>query len=404
MLQKNEFSRSAVAIACEQRRFFPSKINIWSFETVQSAVAVSLHGGQGEVMKVKLAILHNDLLYLNRLAAVLGAKYSDRLALYSFSNPETALESLAKEKIDVFLADDAFEIDPQLLPEKCGFAYFVESPEVCQVKGSPAICQFQRTELLYKQILGLFSETLGETSVRNLYNNRTKVLVFSSPCGGTGTSTLAAACAVHYAATRKRCLYLNLEEFSGADAYFSGEGTSDMSDVIYAVKSKRSSLPLKLESCVKRDQRGVYFFSSAKVALDMMELTAEERVELITALIDSGSYDVLLIDVAFRLEKETRAVFDQAHVLVWVSDGMATSDYKIARAYHALQVLYQNEQGALDERVCLLQNKAVGEALPLRTGPGIRSAGALPKIRHQMEESIVDPLAAFDAFDAILEV
>ena len=95
-------------------------------------------------MRIKLAILHSDPVYLNRLISILSAKYHERLALYSFTEQETAMEAIAREKIDVFLADDLFGIPTEELPEKCGFAYFVDSPEVDTFKGAPAICQFQR--------------------------------------------------------------------------------------------------------------------------------------------------------------------------------------------------------------------------------------------------------------------
>lgn len=349
-------------------------------------------------MRIKLAILHSDPVYLNRLVSILSAKYHERLALYSFTEQETALEAIVREKIDVFLADDIFGIPTEELPEKCGFAYFVDSPEVDTFKGSPAICQFQRTELIYKQILGVFSDALGETSVRNLYSGSAKVLVFSSPCGGTGTSSLAAACAVHYAAAGKRCVYLNLEDFGSADSYFSGEGAFSISDVIYAVKSRRGSLSVKLESCLKRDASGVLYFSGPKVALDMMELNPEDRKELVSALVDSGICDCVLVDMPFDLKKETRGIYALAHVLVWVCDGQPVSIHKTAKAYEALKLLEQGGSNQLWERVCLLQNKLTSDAAD-PVPEGLRKAGGVRSVSGQL----IGQLAASPAFDAILE-
>ena len=92
------------------------------------------------------------------------------------------------------------------------------------------------------------------------------MIIFSSPSGGVGTSSMAAACAVHYAMQGKKVLYLNLEKFGSADVFFSGEGQFDMSDIIYTLKSKKTNLALKLESCVKQDISGVYFYSQSKRA------------------------------------------------------------------------------------------------------------------------------------------
>ena len=49
-----------------------------------------------------------------------------------------------------------------------------------------------------------------------------------------------------------------------------------MSGIIFALKSKKTNLSMKMESCVKQDPRGVYFYSQSKVALDMLELGADE--------------------------------------------------------------------------------------------------------------------------------
>lgn len=353
-------------------------------------------------MKIKLAILHSDISYLQRLSSALEMKYGDKLSLYSFTDLAIALSALPKERIDVFLADDSFKIEPAQLPPKCGFAYFVDSPEMDTVNGCKAICKFQRTELMYKQILGVFSEALGDLSIRNVYSESTKVIIFSSPCGGTGTSTLAAACSAHFAGIGKRSLYLNFERFGEADIYFSAEGTANMSDVVYAAKSGRGNLPIKLESCVKQDNCGVYYFSAAKVALDIMELTAEEKKKLISALIYSNHYDYIIIDMDFDLEKQTLSLFHQAHMLVWVSDGLLSSNRKIARAYAALSVLEQNEQNPLSERVCTIQNKYSSTLGDTVSGLELRSAGLVPKIRHKVDERIIVPISASGTFDAIL--
>lgn len=358
-------------------------------------------------VRIKLAILHSDPTYVSRLTSALEAKYRNRLLLHSFTSPEKALESLVPEKIDVLLADDTFEIDKGAIPEKCGFAYLVDSPEMTTLRGCPTVCQFQRTELLYKNVLNIFSEALGDASVRNLYSDRGKVIIFSSPCGGSGTSTLAAACAAHFALIGKQSLYLNLESFGGADTYFSGEGVADMSDVIYAVKRRRGSLPIKLESYARRDSSNACYFSTAKMALDMLELTAADRQDLVSVLAESGGYDYVIVDMSFDLRKESFALFQKAHALVWVSDGTLVANQKTTRAYEALRMLEKGETAPLTDRVCLLLNKIPAGMEGEFPTPGMPVAGAIAKIRHQMNESIAGLIAASpsaSAFDAILGV
>lgn len=270
-----------------------------------------------KIMKIKLAILEKDQSYLNRIVSAFSTKYSDKFEIYSFTDEKIAIETLDSSRIDVLVASDAFEIDVTAIPKRCGFAYFVDSPGVDTVNGQRAICKFQKADLIYKQILSIYSENSGSVFGIELGDNSTKVIFFSSPCGGTGTSTVAAACAVHFAAQRKKTLYLNMEMFGSSDSFFSSEGMFDMSDIIYALKSKKANLGMKLESCVKQDVSGVYFISQCKVALDMNELNTEDVLKLISELKLHGSYDYIVVDIDFsNININVSNILDDVEVIL----------------------------------------------------------------------------------------
>lgn len=48
-------------------------------------------------MKIKVAVLDNDISYLNRIVAAFGIKYSEKMELYSFTEYEIVI-SILKEK------------------------------------------------------------------------------------------------------------------------------------------------------------------------------------------------------------------------------------------------------------------------------------------------------------------
>ena len=227
-------------------------------------------------MKIKLALLDSDQNYLNRIVTAFNIKYADKLEIYSFTKLESAMAALEPSRIDVLVASDTFVVESSALPKRCQLAYFVESADVDSVNDQRAICKFQKADLIYRQILSIYSEYAGSASGLKLGDDSCKVIAFTSPCGGVGSSTMAAACALHYAARGKRTLYLNFERFGSSDAFFAAEGQFDMSGIIFALKSKKTNLSMKMESCVKQDPRGVYFYSQSKVALDMLELGADD--------------------------------------------------------------------------------------------------------------------------------
>lgn len=354
-------------------------------------------------MKIKLAILEKDASYLNRFINVFSTKYAEKMEIYSFTAKDVALNALSENRIDVFIASDAFEINVEELPRKCSFAYFVDSPDVESVDEQRAICKFQKIDLIYKQILSLYAEKASNISDLKIGDESTKVIAFASPSGGVGCSTVAAACALHFASLGKKVLYLNVERFGSADRFFEGEGQFDMSDVIFAIKSKKSNLALKLESCVKVDPRGVYFYSETKNAMDMLELKNEECVQLISELKISGTYEYIILDVDFMVGKDMMALYHQCNCVIWVGDGSAISNGKLVRAYQVLATIEAKVDEPLTSMMRLIYNKFSNKTSTVVEGIEIKNIGGVPRYEHATTQQIITQIASMDIFDKIFE-
>lgn len=352
-------------------------------------------------MRIKLAILEKDQSYLSRIVSVFSTKYSDKFEIYSFTDKEMALATVAAARIDVLVSSDAHDIDVKTLPAKCAFAYFVDSADVDHYNDQRAICKFQKVDLIYKQILSIYSEKASSVSGIKLGEESAKVIAFCSPCGGVGTSCMAAAAAAYYASKGSKTLYLNLEKLGEADAFFSGEGQFDMSDIVFALKSKKTNLPLKLESCVKQDSSGVYFYSKTKVALDMYELTTEDILRLISELTLIGTYDRIVLDLDFSMSADMLKVLRKTCCVVWVGDGSTISNSKICRAFQALQILEQSADAPLNNRVTLLYNKFSNKTSETVGEIGIRTVGGAPRFEHASTTQVVEQLSKMDFFENI---
>lgn len=354
-------------------------------------------------MKIKLAILDEDNNYLNRIMSVFGSKYDDKLEVYSFTDKEVALSVLESSKIDVLLSDEVFNIEVENLPKRCGFAYLVDSVEINLLRGQKAIGRYQKVDLIYKEIIDIYSEKAEGTSGLGKNNDLCTLISFCSVAGGTGCSNMAAACAMHFAKQGKRTLYLNLEKFGSSDVFFSGDGSSDMSDIIFSLKSKKSNLRLKLESCVKQDKSGVYFFSQAKIALDMLELSPEDCIYLVTALKNSCSYDYIIVDSEFSIDKEIIEFYKQMHAVVWISDGSETANMKTFRAYNALQIIENGAEVQLNNKIILAYNKFSNKTSKAIEDLSANNIGGAPRYEHATSKQVLEQLSALPLFDKILE-
>lgn len=352
-------------------------------------------------MKIKLAILENDQGYLNRIVSVFSTRYADKFQIYSFTELEYAVSALEAEKIDVLIANDFFSIDIDLLPKRCSFAYFVDSADIDTVNGQRAICKFQKAELIYKQILSIYSENAGNLAGLKLTDDESKIIVFSSPCGGTGTTSVAVACAINFAKKGKNVLFLSFEDFGSSDLYFSGEGQFDMSDVIFALKSKKSNVAMKLESYVKKDSSGVCFFSKAKFALDMLEFNHEERIQLLEHLKMFGSYDYIVLDCSFGLDKQHLEYYKKSHNIVMVGDGSTISNIKISGAYNSMITIEQALDVSVANRFSLIYNKFSSKTGNIIENADLKNLGGAPTFLQATDRQIAQELSKLDIFEKL---
>jgi len=352
-------------------------------------------------MKIKLAILDKDANYLSRINSVFANKFSDKLEVYSFTEAEKALACLKTSKVNVFIASDDFEIEPEELPKHCGFAYLVESSNMESYRDQPTICKYQKAEMIYKTMVDIFSDYLSKVIGGNVdSDSKVQVLTFVSASGGVGSSSAAAACAINLSSVGQKTLYLNLEQFGNAEAFFSGVGQMDFGDVIFALKSKKTNLFSKLESNVRQDSSGVYFYAAPKTALDMMELKTEEIQRLISDLKISDSYKNIVFDIDFSFNESTIEIFKQSSTIVFVSDGSDISNGKLLRAYDALGILEDRFDAPLLPHIAVFYNKFSNKTNKILDN-GIRSLGGAPRYSHASVEQVVSQLVGLGIFSKI---
>lgn len=353
-------------------------------------------------MKIKVIILEKDTVYLSRIATAFNIKYADKLEIYSFTEKEIAIEFAAKSKVDVFLANEGIDIETGELPTNCGFAYLVESMEIESIKNEMAICKFQKVELIYKQILSIFSEKVTDITGIHLNDTEEKaVIAFVSASGGTGSSVAAAACAMNFTKKGKKVLYLNLEKYGSADVFFSAEGISNLGDIIYAIKSKKGNLSMKLESTVKQDASGVYFYSPTKVALDFAELTKEEIQKLIKDIKMFGGYDYIILDLDFSLDSGDMKILQGCNKVVFVSDGTEISNLKLSRVMECLNIMEQQSEAKFLMRCYILYNRFSSQTSKVMEIKEVKELGGIKRYEGLTVKQLLQQVADMTVFDRL---
>lgn len=266
----------------------------------------------------------------------------------------------------------------------------------------PAIGKYQKVDLIYSQLLNLYAETSG--SKRSGFSGSdTTVIAFCSAAGGTGASTMAAANAVHHAREGKNVLLLNIEDFGSTELYFEGPGSFDFGDIIYALKSKKSNLAMKLESCVREDQNGVKFIPSPGFAMDMLELKFEEKKQLLHEIANFGGYDLVILDLDFSIDKETLDLLDELDKVIMVSDGTESGNLKTFRMLTALETLQDNLDMNLLSKMYLAYNGFSHTSGRTIENLNIPELGGLPRIQGATPRILIETLCNDTLFDLMGE-
>ena len=235
-------------------------------------------------MIIRLSILGRNDSYMKRLLNFCRADYADKLELSCFSEIAPFEQSLSRERYDIVLLDETIGYSVPELPEGTAVAWLTD--EVYQEKdGLPAICRYQGIPQFYRELLALYAEHSGRSiRTETLMGEGAVFFAVVGSSGGCGASCVAAALAKNLAARKKRVIYINLEPFGDPSLYFQGEGKETFSDLVYALKSNRANLGIRMESIMRQDPCGVYFYAAPENPLERQELTPEEGEQLILNL------------------------------------------------------------------------------------------------------------------------
>lgn len=308
-------------------------------------------------MKIKIMIVDQDRNYTTRLLKGFQRCLSDKAEIWVFSDPENFYQEISTSYADLILVDSKIEVDRSRIPENVTFSYFCDRIDIEEIDGISAICKYQKIEILYKMMLGLFAEKASNIKLRHS-ESAVPVTMFLSVQGGSGTSAAAAAYALSRGQAQKKIFYLNLEKFGDSDLYFNGDGVMSFSDVIYALKSRKSNLIMKLESSVKKDISGVEFFSTCRNAYDMFELKDNEISSLIQGISQMKDYDEIVIDLSGELDARMNLLVEEfADRIVYVCDGSPVGNKKFERFCEVLRVKEQQKERNILGKVQLLYNR-----------------------------------------------
>ena len=355
-------------------------------------------------MRIKLAVVVNDKNYLSRICSVLDTEYADKLETYYFSDINFVTDSLKNgEKYDVILADTSFDVVDERFLKKSVFAFFSDSNDIETYKDKPCIGKYQKVDVIFREILRLYSEQANNNVVfKSSDNSGCSVISVVSAAGGVGSSTIAAAIALHKQQSGANVIYINLEAFGSTNMFFSAPGEGDFSNIIFALKSKKSNLSFKLDSEVKNSPEGVAFFDECRVALDKNSITTEECEHLIDEIVLKGNYNYVIVDADFSLSEHHLNILNKSDKVVFVTDGTELSNYKTMKAVNSIEIMEtQKESLNITDKSVLLYNRFSSKTSKQIENCELDTVGGINKLEGLDSSSLAKKISEYQVLDNI---
>ena len=156
---------------------------------------------------------------------------------------------------------------------------------------------------------------------------------------------------------------------------------------------------MKLQSTVKQDNCGVFYYSSVRVALDMMEMASQDYLVLQNELKALGCYDYVVMDVEFPKNQSAYKFFENCNSIVFVTSENETSFAKVNKAIRSIQILDNQADYPMQARMSLVYNKSSASN---HLQNDIRVLGAFPMYQSVSPSQMARQLSLSDVFDQLL--
>ncbi|MCL7748008.1 AAA family ATPase [Halalkalibacter alkaliphilus] len=350
--------------------------------------------------KVSIVIADQDTSYIESLATYIrNSDYSSKFDLKLFSQ---------KERLGQFLSSDTHAnillAPTSMLPQELkGLRVDVviglsEQAQTTEGDSVQTIFKYQPLKNLLSQVLTIYYERNSEEPKKVVHDGGTKVISVFSATGGTGKTTVAYNLARQIAQLDSHVFYLNIELVNSTPLLFETEEENNSSPLLYYLKANSEQLASKVEEmAVQDDETGISFFNLLPSAEEMRDLSEEELELLLTNLVDSGSYNYIVIDLDSTVNPKTLLALKKSDQVFWLLNNDIQSFHKTSYLLEELHSFLQD--GSFNERVSLVLNRYTGQIPELLDEFNLKITSYLPYVPQWKEVTNGKQLSSIPVFN-----
>ncbi|MBE5872029.1 MAG: hypothetical protein E7294_12355 [Lachnospiraceae bacterium] len=305
-------------------------------------------------MRQVMAVCDCEKQYAFRLAEYMNRQKSLPFEVMAFDDLQKLETYLQTQEIMVLLIEEGLffaaktELTiPQIVLLKSG-QNEKEMDTVCEkmdYQVHPVIYKYQSAKIISRQLLEICMESSQIRLLPTLQTNSDKTLIaVYSPVGRCLQTSFSIVLGQLLAKDRK-CLYINMEPYSGFHSLFGKQYEQGMSDLLYYLSKGNERFLLKLKGMAESIGQ-LDYIPPACSFLDLMDISIEIWQLFIETLVEQTDYDVILFDLSDHIRGlfEILSACDHIYTII-KKDGIA-----MAKLDQYEQILsYTNHEAILDK-------------------------------------------------------
>ena len=330
-----------------------------------------------------------DKSYVQRFYDAINKDYSNKLEIHAFTSENSLLNFLNHNKIEVLLVNENINLnikhDSKLIILK-----LIEKNNIENELNS--ILKYQRVSLIYKEILNAYSQVYKGLS-SNDKNYSSKIISFMSSGTGSGTSTIASSLALNLAEKGIKTLFLDLQSFATINSIFNAEGKFSMSEIIFAIKSNKENISARLETAVKMDNSGVFFYDPCKNPLERNELKSDELIKLLDSLNESGIYEYIIVDINYLVNELCLSLLKYSDRVFLVANTTEESQIRLSSIIKSIQIISKHNNESYIDKINIIYNKFISGKGNINQNKEFETVCYIPKFSDTDNKSIAKEIS-----------
>jgi len=318
-------------------------------------------------MHISLAVIDQDVNFLNRFSSKLSSLYSSNISIATYSEITKISKNVNFKKYDVIWVAEDIEV-PKDIFENEELIYMSTSKAIATIHGKKAIMKYQNVHDIFDQI-NMYVTSLDKNSkyekTTNIEENIQTIFV-SGVTGGVGASTYAISLGRKLVEDGYKVMYLDLNPYSNIDILKDKSNDNTMDDLYLLVKNAlikgedQLGLSAKIKKIVSRDSTGINFVKPWNSLLKSSEVKSEESYYLVDKLVELKAFNYLIVDCRMHLDRSTLSKMSEFGRVKLVSDNSNKSNAMAHEIMNTIKLFDEKMIGRIEpisDKLSLVYNR-----------------------------------------------